>query len=337
MMSKTLTKTMSVASTILFLFAIGLIAGCGGNHQTSPARQDSTPNDQNGTDLGDYYTSGNESPGFNDQEILAMTEDQIYNDPFDPNSPATSSTIYLKVVWGNLIYDPDATTVRDYSGTMVIDDGLLVIERTVLFEGSDSEIIVRNNPSLVAWKSHILPHYDGLVLRLDPGSAPDEKNYLHMNIGPYTAEFSVAELQALEEIDPTGYSDQHVAIASRLGEGASDGFLTGHWRDLPDHPGGVFKGKWENGSGTLMGYERCRYIPEGEGQGIVRGKYIDMEGNFKGFLSGDYERTSTEYQVGTFHLDWLDMNKEKIGKAEGIYFKKGSKGYGFAMGNWWAE
>lgn len=324
---------------LLLVAALVVLPGCLGGGDDDTTRSGGSSGAKDDVDWDNYYNTGDELPGFGDDEILAMTEDDPYDDPFDSatkssDTDAASEAIYLRVLWGNLIVDWEEQYARNYSGTITLDDGLLVIERTVRFEQRDFEIETRVDPSLVAWQSIIGPHYDGLVLRLEPGTTNDDDNFLHLNIGPYSADFSVTELADMLLLEPSGYGDDQVAIASFQGSGSSAGFLSGHWRDIPNHRGGIFKGKWETGSGTLYGHERCRYFPEDEGQGIIRGKYIDIDGNFMGLLQGRYERTSEDHQAGVFSLDWLDRNYEVTGDAQGFYFKNGSAGYGFALGIW---
>lgn len=321
----------------IFLSVSVALIGCSGGEQND-SRQDLPDSEEH--DWDGFYDSKDEKPGFGDPEILAMVEDDPYDDPFDDpfddqtKAGTSTNAIYIRVLWGNLIVDKDEDYVRDYSGSISIDDGLLVIERTVKFDYYDSEIETREDPTIVAWKSRILPHYDGLVLRLEPGTTDDQSNILHIQIGPYSTDFFVAELSDLLLLEKTGYGDDQIAIASHLEKPEGSGFLSGHWRDRVATSDGIFKGKWETDSGDLLGYSRCRYIPEGQGAGIVRGKYIDLNGYFQGLIDGDYKRTRTEIQSGIFNLDWVSQTGEKLGLLEGLYFKKDSAGYGFALANW---
>ena len=323
---------------IALLTALLIGFGCMGEGEDDDQRQEFGSDGSDSADWGSYYNTDDEQPGFGDPEILAMVEDDLYDDPFNTGTKtASAGALYVRVLWGNLIFDPDQQDVHNYSGTISIDDGLLVIERTVRFENHDSEIEVREDPTLVAWRSIVLPHYDGLVLRIEPGVTADANNYLHLNIGPYTADYSLAQLADMVSLEPTGLGDDQVAIASRLSAGEQGGFVTGHWRDLEQRTGGVAKGKWETGSGTLLGHLRCRYYPTDEDAGDLRGKYIDTDGNFQGLLSGEYEGAGEDSRSGEFDILWLDATNEIVGHAQGIYFKRGSDGYGFALGNWWTE
>lgn len=322
---------------LIILFVAAVLIGCGENDEQDDLRMEDSDSANN--DWGNYDDDGDEKPGFDDPEILAMIEDAPYDDPFDDLTKSKSSpeAIYLRVLWGNLTFDEDQTVAHDYSGSISVDDGLLVIERTVKFDFFDSEIETREIPNIVAWKSRILPHYDGLVLRLEPGATDDENNFLHVQIGPYSADFPVSELVDMILLQKAGYGDDQVAIASHRETIEGSGFVSGHWRDMPNASGGIFKSKWENDPGELLGHARCRYLPEEVLSGLVKGKYIDLNGTFQGFLEGEYFRTEQEFQAGTFDLDWKDQAGDILGKLEGIYLKRGSKGRGFALANWKAN
>ncbi len=332
-------KAIQIFGTALLAILLILSAGCLGNDDDEEDR-DHGAQSVGGDGWGDYYNDENEDPGFGDPEIQNMGEDEPYDDPFD-NQVQTASVedaIYIRVLWGNLILDDDDWhNPKDYSGSITIDEGLLVIERTVRFEDYDCEIDNRVEPTLVSWRSRIGPHYDGLVLRLEPGATDDNDNFLHLEIGTYKKVFSVTELMDLVTLDASGYDDDQVAIASHYNVAAGNGFVVGHWRDLPQAGGGIFKGKWETGDGALLGHELARYVPQDNGTGIVKGKYIDTTGQFMGFLYGTYEDTHETLQAGEFDLHWIDRDKTKLGSIEGIYFKRDDAGYGFALGNWIAE
>ncbi len=321
--------------TILLILSVG----CLGNDSDDDSGRNFNAN-EDGSTWGDYYNDDNEDPGFGDPEIQNMTEDEPYDDPFDSQMKTASleNAISIRVLWGNLIRDDDDWhNPKDYSGSISIDDGLLVIERTVRFEDYDCEIDLREDPTVVSWRSRIGPHYDGLVLRLEPGATADDDNFLHLEFGNYKRDISVTELTDLVDLDVSGYEDDQVAIASHIAVKGGSGFVVGHWRDLPEKSGGIFKGKWETGDGALKGHERARYLPEDDGTGIVKGKYIDEEGNFMGFLYGKYQDTHESLQAGVFGLTWIDKDKTALGSVKGVYFKYGEAGYGFALGNWVAK
>ena len=279
------------------------------------------------------YNNDNEPPAFGDPAIAAMPADPAYDDPFDHSaaSKGEGDVIRLRVAWGNLVYDPDATEWHDYSGQMTIDDGTLVLERLIAFEQGDSQVDDRMDPTRIAWTSHVLPSFDGLGVRVEPGATPAAENKLRLTIGAYTKDITVADLADLTFVEPTGLGDDHVAFASREGTDAATGFLYGHWRDVPRKGGGVFKGKWESASGTLMGHELGRYAYEGR---LIRGKAIDTEGNFVALLAGAFQRTNPDEREGTFDLDWLDADETRTGKSHGVYLHIPGSAVGFALGVW---
>ena len=284
--------------------------------------------------LGGAYNSNNEPPAFGDAEIAAMTADPVYDDPFNQakSAPSQDAVIRMRVVWGNLIIDPDATEWHDYSGQMTIDDGTLVIERTIAFEGTDSQIDTRDDPTKIAWTSHTQPAFDGLAVRVEPGSTPAAENTLHLAIGAYTKDITVADLADLTFSEPTGLGFDHVGLASQEGTDADTGFLYGHFRDVARTGGGVFKGKWEAASGTLGGHELARYVYSGR---RIRGKAIDTEGNFVALLNGTFQRTNPNEREGTFAVDWLSADGgTTLDTSHGVYLHAPGSPRGFAMGVW---
>jgi hypothetical protein len=290
----------------------------------------------------DYdFTTGDEEPGFGDPEIQAMTQDEPFDDPFDVTKKASSESsvdaIFIRIMWGNLVLDAGETEWRDYSGQMTIDDGLLVIERTVAFDPGDSEIETREDPTHIAWTSRTRPHFDGLLVRLEPGAASGDQNKLHIAVGPYAKEISVSDLADYIAIDPTGYGDDHVAMASHLGNDADSGFLLGRMR-INENGFCVLKGKWETSSGSLIGHERARCADPSDGEGRLRGKAIDLDGNFLALLDGTYQDDGGEEEYsGAFGLDFLNVGLVKTGEADGVYLKETEDAVGFILANYYAE
>jgi hypothetical protein len=314
-------------------------SGCGGTLDDHAVLGGGDSGDSDDADWQNYYNTSDEKPGFGDPEILAMTEDAPWDDPYagGDQPQALAAAIYLRVLWGNLTLAIGERQPLNYSGSIAIDDGVLVVQRTIAFEPGDAEIEAREDPTHVVWWSVIGPHYDGLALLLTPGQTPEDQNLLHVTIGPFTADYSVAELRDLLLVEPSGYEDDNVAIVSQESDGATRGFIFGHWRDVERARGGVFKGKWESASGSLIGHERCRYLPEGDGAGELRGKSIDLDGHFRGLLRGEYHETGGQPARGEFDGDWLDADLTTLGGMRGVYVKDGPRGMGFALGTWFAE
>lgn len=311
--------------------------GCGGGGFGVDRRD---AGDDNDFDWGSFYNTSDEQPGFGDEEILAMVADTPYDDPYDDMAmPSTAGDVYyVRVMWGNLVLDSDVESAVDYSGTIAIDDGLIVIERTILFDNWDTEIDTREDPTYVAWSSHTRPHFDGLLLRVEPGVSADADNSLRLIIGPYVRDIALADLASLVSLEPSGAGDDQVAIAAYRQTEAEAGFVDGRWRDLVEREGGVAKAKWETGPGELLGHLRCRYLPESETGGVVRGKAIDADGNFEAMLEGAYEATDGAFQDGAFAIDWIERDGETTGAVEGVYYKpEDAVGRGFLLGLWSRE
>jgi hypothetical protein len=333
---------LAALAAVLMAALAALAAGCGS----------STPNStlSESPDWSYYDNANNELPYFGDPEIKALTADPVYNysapapqaAPEAPPIPApAANSIFIRVIWGNLIYDPeDPGPARNYSGTMTVDSGAIYILRTVAFEDTDYEISEADS-NTVAWHSKIRPAYDGLLIRVDPGTESEADDFLHITIGVYQTEIALADLGAnylsiVPTGDPNGPND-HVALAAHQVNAAGSGFVSGHWRDLDGarRHGGLFKGKWESDEGDLFGHERIRYWPA---DGFARGKYIDDTGLNKGRLEGTFTVTAETGETGTYAVTWFDRTlTSTLGHVDGVYIQNGDAGYGFSMGNWSAE
>ena len=94
---------------------------------------------------------------------------------------------------------PTATAV-DWTGSLSVDRGLLIVRRVVLFEPrTDSIVRPRPDRQTVAFESFTGGHFDGLVVQIieRPQDIDGERpNQLHFATGPLTTSFVVAELPA---------------------------------------------------------------------------------------------------------------------------------------------
>ncbi len=332
-------------SAVIALAVAAFAAGCGaGSSPTSTTRS---------ADWNYYDNANNEAPYFGDPEIKAIVADPVYNyadAPMAPGAPdapptsvppAASDSIFVRVLWGHLTYDPsDPGPKRNYSGTMTVTSGQIYILRTVAFEDNDYEITTADTNE-IAWHSTIRPAYDGLLIRIDPNAATESTDLLNVEIGAYHTQIALADLASnylsLEPTgDPNGPNDMVALVAHEI-SAAGSGFVFGHWRDLGADRGygGLFRGRWESDSGDLFGHERIRYWPAA---GEARGKYIGDDGVLKGRLRGSFTLDKTDSESGTYAVTWYDRAETGVlGHVDGIYVKHGDFGFGFSMGNWSAE
>ena len=328
--------------TLILVLALILIAvGCGGLDDEDAVRGDEG-DDWNGVD--DDYDLDDELPGFGDDEVIAMGEDDLYDDPFSDDENFKNDVVdnpdarafNLRLVWGNLIIDPDFPEPVDYSGQISISSGGLEVLRTVRFEPAEDYVHERTDPQVVSFNSRIWCCADGLLLKVyalpDDESVYDEA-VLTLNIGPYERTIPVGDLVDMIDVSPSGAYNDAVAVAAFEDLGLNAGFIDGHWRNLPNKRGGVFKAKWETPEGTLNGHERGRYIPTDEGAGLFRGKIIDPDGGFRGLLDGEYQ--DSPGNGGIFEGDWLDAELEVVGMQYGRYYHDPeTAGLGFFLGMW---
>ncbi|MDP8255918.1 MAG: hypothetical protein P9M14_09220 [Candidatus Alcyoniella australis] len=327
---------------LTLIVALSLVAsGCGLDAQDAGRTTAGDPWD--GVD-DDNYDTDDENPGFGDEEILEMTQDEQFDDPYADDPDFKNDVVddqdvrvfNMRVVWGNLVFDPEFPEPLDYSGEISVSSGGLLVLRTVYFEAHDS-LIQRPERNVVSWDSTIYCCSDGLLLQIY--ALPDEEQpgmepMLNLRIGPYQREIPISDLEEMIQVEPSGAYNDAVAIAAfeDLDEGQT-GFVSGRWRHKPEHVGGVFKAKWEDPDGALFGHQRGRWVPKGDDSGELRGKTIDLAGGFEGLLRGEYN--NIEGNGGEFEIDWLDRQRESIGSQHGRYYHVSDNGgRGFMLGLW---
>ncbi len=237
----------------LILGLTGLFAGCSSENSASSDESDSIAAQFGG------YEPTDEAPAFGDPMIAEeMVGDEEYVDAVAA-SPALDSIentdtydVYaLRMVWGSLEYDSTIAEVTDWTGSLEVDDGAIVIRKLIRFEPGQDYILERVDRKLVEWVSFTTVHHDGVLAYVyDP---PVNTDTTASEIAPKTITFSTApfsitltmdELAALDTIIYLDDSTNAVALrACRVKPMACPrGF-----------PGRI-------GSGSRRGRARCRLL-----------------------------------------------------------------------------
>ena len=378
--------------TLALLLALGLLAGCSDDN---PVDMDLTGSDDYETmDFSEPYgglTISDEQKAFGDDaldEMLLTEDDQLVTDeplaedaevlaleaageePYDGDDATRPRFTFLRLRWGMLRGPGDTVTIAppcdvlDWTGSIQVDRGIVLVKRTILFERFTGDHIIRPrpNPQTVAFASHTACHYDGLLIEIierpgDYDATDQAPNRLHINIdsGLYSGAFDVAELANLNEvvevddqgnaIQLTGFTLSDVTVCPK-------GFLSGGYRLLPvdgvdptladDGEGdgtddlqiGTFLGTWTNVTGRIHGFLRGGYGYDADGQRVFYGKYINRHGQFHGLLAGTWQPGETDEDLATFTGEWVSAS----GQVEGIL---GGEGHpipdfdgGFFVGRW---
>jgi len=304
-----------------------------------------------------------DDPMLTDPEVLSL--EAMAEDPPDSNEEDRPRFTFARLEWGmihgpidSLDFPGDCGDL-DWSGTISVDRGLLVVSRVILFEFPwDHLVRPRPDRQTVGFVSHTSCHFDGLVLKiieraedLDPTLPP---NMLHIATGPFAGDFTLAELAGMNEsfpVDDVGNTLHLTGFTLNDIVRCPKGFLNGRWRVLPVDapvdtllPGdpdlsvqfGTFGGPWINLSGHIVGFMRCGYGLDQEGNRVFSGKRIDRMGHFTAFVNGTWEAGPDGVSLAGFHGDWATPDNVRAGVLSATAFPFSPPGLvgGFYEGRW---
>ncbi len=262
------------------------------------------------------YQMTDESPAFGDEELLksaddgAPAEDPVAEDAavILMGAESTTDAYAVRITWGMLEGDSSVTEATDWSGSISLSRGAIIVERTILFERGDTIVRPRTDRKVVDLVSKTMPHYDGLLLTiLDPhtDTADAAENVLTIALGPFEETFLLSELVEREEVFDVGVVGSQVSITSFLVEDfpCPRGFLSGRWgRTGPD--GGLFLGRWISRSGAARGFLKGHWGIDEEGRKVFFGKYISVNGEIEGLLRGAWGHRVNSRAAGWFRGVW---------------------------------
>lgn len=360
--------------SVLALFMIGLI-GCS-EKSLEPSLNSSQLNLE---DEWGGYTSALESPGFGDQNLLGEFDNNAeFNDPllgtseFDSMFADPQSGIYhLRIVWGNLHSDSTATEATDWSGSLTISRGGIVVRRLIHFEPDQDSILERSSHDLVEWVSTTTVHNDGIavglvvrpprpifdttivieidsmgneieVITVDTTFPEPEPVTVEFTTGPYSRTFTLGELQALDTIVTLEESNAVAFHAFRLNRvPCPHGFLAGHWAFGEDGEG-TFRGVWMSRNGFVQGFLSGHFGVNDDEEKVFFGKWISRSGHFEGFVKGewdahpDFHATEMAFESagGWFSGGVFTADGMKVGLLKGKFRSGRLDERGFFQGRW---
>lgn len=344
--------------TIAMLAALLVWAvGC----SESPTQTDNLIEDLNLDDATGGYRATDESPGFGDSDLLAETDDsEAYDDPILLSGAldaiiedSASGYYHLRVIWGQMELDTSVTDLTDWTGSLTVSRGGMVLRRVIRFERGQDEILERTDRQLIEWVSFTNVHNDGLAIDIfvPPAAndstdsiAVDEAVTVTFETGPYSRTFDLAELMALDTVIYLDDADSNAVAfhAFRLDRvPCARGFLAGHW-GYNDEGEGVFRGFWISKQGRISGYLRGHFGVNDNGDNVFFGKWIGEGGRFRGFIRGRWEQhpnqhanpNAVRHAGGRFEGEILDANRQRIGVLSGKYKSHPQFKRGFLQGRW---
>lgn len=278
-----------------------------------------------------------EAPMFGDQgayEAMAIEREATFADPMASDASVMSleaaphaARHRVLIAWGHMPADPAATTGRDWSGSLALSRGALVVGRTIGFEQTTDRILPRTSADAVAFESVTRPFADGLVLRVlvpDPAQGAPHLTYTSADSAT-TYDLDLAQLINGPVSIDAGDGNRVVAVALPDNDACDHGFMRGRWIAL--QPGkGVYRGVIANESGEPTGHIRGIWGQRQNGDHVMFGKFIATDGSFRGLLVGTYEN-------GQFRARWLTRAGDH-GLAGGVYFDAPNVKGGTFAGRW---
>lgn len=334
---------------MMLLAALALIGLTFGGCSVSSTEATDTDVIEDAGEFGEF-TVGDEEPAFDDPDIAQMLTDETdFSDPVatlpeivEAESNEGTDIFCLRMVWGNLEGDSGVANLTDWSGSLTLSRGGIVVARLIRFEPSQDYILPRYDdsgyfvPEQLRWVSQTSWHLDGLVTRvIIPPSVTDEVVTLTYESDQLSITFPVDQLAELDTLIIIGFGNAISFQATQFQpQGHRYGTLSGRWgRD--DAGNGIFHGLWYNAAGTIAGTVRGRYGTDSTGSNIFVGKYIYNNGLFGGLLKGRWN-TETQNGVGYGRFNGLIYNDQRvpIGSLNG-HFKRGqNRTNGFFAGRW---
>jgi len=339
-----------------------LLGGCSHDNSTGSGNP-FTPDDQT-IDLNAPYggfLAVDEQPAFGDLTLQAeTTENEQPADGYAGLSiQARERTRRLEddhpdhyaliALWGDLRNGDTSTSIKGgrdaepvaWDGSLSLSAGAIRLLGLIDFERPEDGILPRTLPTDIEWTSITHGDRDGLrVWLIVPHSAEPET--LRFKAGDYEQTLLTSDLEDLSENIEISDSLQISLRAFRADPAvAASGFLRGHWGRAPGDSLGRFGGHWVLGDdGRVVGVMRGHYGLNDQNQQVFFGKYIDLAGHFRGFLSGTWEATvsGTEdtrnyRESGTFSGQWVDEKGRPLGELQGRWQRRGNH-TGVFTGRW---
>jgi hypothetical protein len=283
------------------------------------------------------FDTADEAPQFGQEALFAAADieaDAAVSDPMaadpviaDLEVSAAVQARNVIVLWGRMPVDPDGA-VRNWSGTLRLSRGAMVIRRRIAFELATDRILPRTSRDAIQFESRTSVHADGLVLTvLDPTPAdpsPLTLTYVPAD-GGATHTLPLAALAAGPVTADAGDGNQIVAIGHLRRDDCDHGFLRGRWRALTPSAG-IYAGLVVDSDGAPTGHIRGIYGKRVDGEAVFFGKLIDRDGRFRGVLRGTYD-------AGHFDGRWLDRAGDH-GVVRGMYRSGETLRAGQFLGRW---
>lgn len=310
---------------VALVVPLALMAGC--NLLTDARNSDTSSNEawEQSTNLsGEFggYDFEAELPAFGDTEILKMDgqEASVELSGEDRSIVDEPGAFALRIVWGQLEGNRDATEPVDWSGSISVTSGAVAVLRTIAFEYPHDHLLHRDSRQELGFVSHTLPHYDGLLLVIKDGGDPEAT--LTFATGPLNETIRLSELRDIDRairVRPEGNAVAFTGIELDFDPACPHGGLRGEWV-LRSGERGVFRGAWVTALGEPIGHLRGHFGINDDGRRVWFAKIIDRAGEVVGLARGAWRPSDDlERPGGVFEGHWMAREGEIRGAVAGQY------------------
>jgi hypothetical protein len=293
------------------------------------ARTDSNATDgeawEQTTNLSDEYGGydfESEQPAFDDSEIMKLDaqEASVEVSGEDVSIADEPGAFALRILWGQLEGNRDATEPVDWSGSISVSSGAVAALRTIAFEFPNDHLLRRENRQELGFVSHTLPHFDGLLLVIKEDGDPEAT--LTFATGPMRETFRLSELREIDTVIPVDRAGNAVSLTGiglDFDPACPHGGLRGRWVQRTAERG-VFRGAWVTALGLPIGHVRGHFGINDEGRRVWFAKIIDRAGDVIGLARGAWEPSDDlKRPGGVFAGHWVARAGEIRGAVGGHY------------------
>ena len=361
---------------VLSMLAVGLLLFAVGCSDQSTEPQSTGEFDLNAEFGG--LTSTSEQPAFGNPSLLASASDETDFDDgmlYEPYmdsllGDSNSGIVRMRAVWGQLALDTSVVAMTDWSGSLTISRGGIVIRRTIRFELGQDYIVPRTNPDLLEWVPQTSVHNDGIVVDLvaprplssidttitfevdslgdtteiividtvPPDYSPVEVAF---ETGPYSNTFRFDELRGLDTVITLEDSSEIAFTAFEYNPRCPRGALSGQW-GVDEEGNNRFRGRWLSQHGEVVGWLQGGYGVDDNGRRVFIGKWISENGGFEGFVRGTWRphpnhhanEEAFRHAGGMFIGKIYSANRAEIGVLRGRFKASDEINRGFFEGRW---
>jgi hypothetical protein len=297
-------------------------------------------------DLADFVNDETQESFEETNETEIAADDSSLNPTPDSTPTPLVKRYYIRVAWGHLYPNPEASVPTNFSGEISSNVATIKVLRTLRFENHDG-LLPRTSPKSVTFNSHTLPHNDGLLLTiLAPESTTSgQAATITIDAGPAERTYQLSDFDnGLVDITTVDSLGNQLLVSGTVApsEGCSRGFIAGLWKRV-NNRGGIFSGRWMQVDGEPHGRMAGIWGLKANGDRAFYGVYVNAEGQLGGILRGTYEPVASSSntdsstlaggKAGSFKGEWVSKSGEHKGKLRGAYVV-GDPGQGHFQGGW---